>query len=255
MGKRLLETTFPLLHLLSVVSPYCFWGRNPYLLAVAGPASQLFSLLCTPLLVVLCCFWGGQVALWGFHFHLSCLVCCYCCWYERAFEGDGVSFSQLCRLSFSFLLLYLFVVVGVDRLPSLGTTLDDGAKVTWNNPLYCTSCVSLILLVSAVERFLSKHALADNQLPPSSSTFTFDVLWLSTCCCYATFSTAAFALQSSSCGCLSLFVVSGVDWLLFLGLQYEATLLPSSLDDGAKVTSKKLTVIFVFFRELSKNCI
>ena len=133
MGKRLLETTFPLLHLLSVVSPYCFWGRNHYLLAVGGPASQLVSLLCTPLLVVVCCFWGGQVALWGFHFHLSCLVCCYCCWCERVFEGDGVSFSQLCRLSFSFLLLYLFVVAGVDRLPSLGTTLDDGAKVTWNN--------------------------------------------------------------------------------------------------------------------------
>ena len=133
MGKRLLETTFPLLHLLSVVSPYCFWGRNHYLLAVGGPASQLVSLLCTPLLVVVCCFWGGQVALWGFHFHLSCFVCCCCCWRERAFEGDGVSFSQLWRLSFAFLLLYLFVVAGVDRLPSLGTTLDDGAKVTWNN--------------------------------------------------------------------------------------------------------------------------
>ena len=101
--------------------------------AVAGPASQLFSLPCISFIVVLCCFWGGQVALWGFHFHLSCLVCCCCCWCERAFEGDGVSFSQLCRLSFSFLLLYLFVVAGVDRLPSLGTTLDDGAKVTWNN--------------------------------------------------------------------------------------------------------------------------
>jgi len=52
---------------------------------------------------------------------------------EALEDGDGVSFSQLCRLSFAFLLLYLFVVAGVDRLPSLGTTLDDGAKVTWNN--------------------------------------------------------------------------------------------------------------------------
>ena len=62
MGQRLLETMSPLLHLLSIVSPYCFGGRNHYLVAVAGPASQLFSLLCIPLLVVVCCFRGGQVA-------------------------------------------------------------------------------------------------------------------------------------------------------------------------------------------------
>ena len=192
----------PLLHLLSIVSPYCFGGRNHYLVAVAGPASQLFSLPCISFIVVLCCFWGGQVALWGFHFHLSCLVCCYCCSCERAFEGDGVSFSQLCRLSFSFLLLYLFVVAGVDRLPSLGNSRWWGKGYLKQPPLYCTSCVSLLLFVSAVERFLSKHALADNQLSPSSSTFTFDVLWFSTCCCWDSFSTGAFALQSSSCGCL-----------------------------------------------------
>ena len=53
-----------------------------------------------------------------------------------------------------------------------------------------------------VEKCLSKNALADYQLSLPSFTFTFDVLWLSTCCCWATFSTAAFALQSSSCGCL-----------------------------------------------------
>ena len=62
---------------------------------------------------------------------LSCLLLLLLVW--KGFRRDGVSFSQLCRLSFSFLLLYLFVVAGVDRLPSLGTTLDDGAKVTWNN--------------------------------------------------------------------------------------------------------------------------
>ena len=76
------------------------------------------------------CFWRGQVALLGFYFYLSCLVSGCCCWRERACEGDGVSFSQLHRLSFAFLLLYVFVVAGVDRLPSLGTTLDDGAKVS-----------------------------------------------------------------------------------------------------------------------------
>ena len=35
-----------------------------YLRAVAEPASQLFSLLCIPLVVV-SCFWGGQLALLG----------------------------------------------------------------------------------------------------------------------------------------------------------------------------------------------
>ena len=68
--------------------------------------------------------------------------------------------------------------------------------------LYCTSCVSLLLFVSGLERFLSKQALADNQLSPSAFTFTFDVWWFSTCCCWDSFSTGAFALQSSSCGCL-----------------------------------------------------
>ena len=57
-----------------------------------------------------------------------------------------------------------------------------------------------------VEKFLSKHALADYQLSLPSFTFIFDVLWLSTCCCWATFSTAAFALQSSSCGGCLLFL-------------------------------------------------
>ena len=35
------------------------------LLAVAGTASQLVPLHCSPLLVVVCCFWGGQGALLG----------------------------------------------------------------------------------------------------------------------------------------------------------------------------------------------
>ena len=39
----------------------------------------------------------------------------------KGFRRGWVSFSQLWRLSFAFLLLYLFVVAGVDRLLSLGT--------------------------------------------------------------------------------------------------------------------------------------
>ena len=35
------------------------------LLAIAGTASQLVPLHCSPLLVVVCCFWGGQGALLG----------------------------------------------------------------------------------------------------------------------------------------------------------------------------------------------
>ena len=119
------------------------------------------SLPCISFIVVVCCFWGGQVALWGFHFHLSCLVCCYCCWRERAFEGDGVSFSQLCRLSFAFLLLYLFVVAGVHRLPSLGTTLDEGAKVSWNN---LPSIAPLVYRYSFL--FLGWNGFSRNKLWP-----------------------------------------------------------------------------------------
>ena len=35
------------------------------ILALAGPASQLFFLICIPLIVVVCCFCGGQVAFFG----------------------------------------------------------------------------------------------------------------------------------------------------------------------------------------------
>ncbi len=170
-----------------------------YLLALAGPASQLFSLPCISFIVVVCCFWGGQVALWGFHLNLSCLVCCYCCWRERAFEGMG-SASLSCVVfplhSFSCTCLLL---LGLTGCLFRGNSRWRG-KSFLKQP--CTSCVSLLLFVSGLERFLSKQALADNQLSPSSFTFTFDVLSLSTCCCWARFSTAAFALQSSSCGCL-----------------------------------------------------
>ena len=53
-----------------------------------------------------------------------------------------------------------------------------------------------------VEKFLSKHALADYQLSLPSFTFAFDVLWLSTCSCWASFSTVLFALYFFYCGCL-----------------------------------------------------
>ena len=45
-------------------------------------------------------------------------------------KGMGSASLSSGVFPFAFLLLYLFVVAGVDRLPSLGTTLDDGAKVT-----------------------------------------------------------------------------------------------------------------------------
>ena len=66
------------------------------ILAVAGPASQLFSLICIPLIVVVCCFWGGQVA-----FFL-----------ELQYEAT--------------------------LLPS---SLKDWVKVSCRLPLFCTFCV------------------------------------------------------------------------------------------------------------------
>ena len=224
MGQRLLETTFALLHLLSIVSPYCCWVEkflSKHALADYQLSLPAFMFTFDVLWLSTCCCWASfSTVLFALYFFycgcllflgwtgcslrfslppfLSCLLLLLLAW-----KGFRRGWGQLLSAVSFFLCIPSLVLVcccwGWQVAVFRGNSRWRG-KSFLKQP--CTSCVLLLLLVSGLERFLSKQALADNQLLPSSFTFTFDVLWLSTCCCWARFLTAAFALQSSSCGCL-----------------------------------------------------
>ena len=168
MGQRLLKNNFPSFALFVSRTSFLLLGWKG-LLSAQGSAENQYSIS-------------------FFLFYVSCLVFSCCCWGGNSFEGDRASFSQLCRLSFAFLFMSWLVVAGGGQVAVVtgheakllwpSHALDDGEKVTWNN---VPSFAPLVYCISSL--FLRKKSL-------------------STCCCWASFSTVLFALYSSSCGCL-----------------------------------------------------
>ena len=155
------------------LSTCCWW---------ASFSTVLFALYSSSCGCLLFLRWTGCSLRFSLPPLLSCLLLLLLVW-----KGFRRGWGQLLSAVSSFLFIPPLVLVCCCGGWQVAVFRDNsrwwGKGYLKQPPLYCTSCVSLLLFVSAVERFLSKQALADNQLSPSSSTFTFDVLWLSTCRC------------------------------------------------------------------------
>ena len=147
----------PLVHCISLLflrkkslSTCCWW---------ASFSTVLFALYSSSCGCLLFLRWTGCSLRFSLPPLLSCLLLLLLVW-----KGFRRGWGQLLSAVSSFLfipLLYLFVVAGVDRLPSLGTTLDDGAKVTWNN---LTSIAPLVYRYSFL--FLGWNGFSLNKLWP-----------------------------------------------------------------------------------------